>query len=175
MTVRSRSIPQRPPSGNLVCLLPLVLTDCTSLCVYCCSADSRIINRTKWTPVFCKPASGEHSVCCCLQLLTSIQETEDSLSSSPTQAKKKKREAAWTECIWFTSNVFYLLFWIFQKHFHCIVLACKEWNTVCLLTGLCKISWVVFIKSTIAAKESSAKEIIRHSKEKKASLLNVQI
>ena len=92
MTVRSRSIPQRPPSGNLVCLLPLVLTDCTSLCVYCCSADSRIINRTKWTPVFCKPASGEHSVCCCLQLLTSIQETKDSLSSSPTQAKKKKKK-----------------------------------------------------------------------------------
>ena len=109
----------KPPSGNLVCLLPQVLTDCSSLCVYCCSADSRIINRTKWTPVFCKPASGEHSVCCCLQLLTSIQKTEDSLSSSPSQAKKKKKKKMlpdWNE-IYFLQIFFFSYFLFFNLFF----------------------------------------------------------
>lgn len=176
MTVRSRSIPQSPPvaTWSVYCLkcwliallsvftvvapIPELLTEPSGLQF---SASQPLVS-TQFVAVFsCWPASKKPKI----------------LSPVPLrrQKKKKKKKAAWTECIWFTSNVFYLLFWIFQPFFHCIVLACKEWNTVCLLTGLCKISWIVFIKSTIAAKESSAKEIIRHSKEKKASLLNVQI
>lgn len=119
-------------SGNLVCLLPGMLIDCSSLTVYCCWADSSIINRPKWTPDLCKPASGEHSVCCCVQLLISIQQTAASLSSlcpvPRLQAKIRTKQNA------------LILFQMF-----CISILVFPTSPQCILLVSYYISWIVFI------------------------------
>ncbi len=137
MTRRSRRLCtynyfHKASSGNLLCLLPEVLSDCSSPSVYCCGDDFSIINSTKWTPAFCKPASGEHSDCFSLQLLTGIQQTEASFPLFSTLQARSLPE--WNALDSF--QMFCISIFEFPAFLQCILSACKKLNTVLLLTEL---------------------------------------
>lgn len=108
-------------TDSFICMLPDVLIDCSSFAVYACGTYSSVITQTEWTPDFCKLASGVHSVCCCLQLPTSIQQSEPFIPPDSSLFCSAGKKDGWTECILFISNVL-----CFQNFPPCILLAFKS-------------------------------------------------